>query len=522
MARIAPIVALMAALLLPGAANAGVAKVEGKRLQYVSYAGEANDVTVTRVNDLVLRVKEASGMPLQAGTGCESVATDEVSCTYTGTSRRVTHLSGELFLHDGDDRARGPLVTHGGDGDDTIVHDYEFFDELFHYGFLTSGDAGNDTIFGIGEGGEGNDTLRALPGKRASFHGGPGDDRIEGGALDDTLAGGAGSDHIASGGGRDTLVFVDDKDFDADPPVVFSAETGGAGGRTGENDTYEGVFTHIIGDDAPGSALTGNHLRNEIRGLGTLRGLGGDDDLHGGYLNFADNHDVLIGGPGHDNLDDGDLNGASNTLDGGDGQDVLTAYDVAEESENTAEREMAPTRDELSCGPGKDRVEIDSADPRPGDCEIFALVGFRGSVITGTQSDDVLPGFAGDGAADTIFGLDGDDLIDGLDGRDTLYGQDGNDRLKGEKADPGPQGDPAGQADVLSGGNGDDHLAGGYGNDRLTGGRGRDRLDGGAANDTVNARDGTRDKVRCGPGRDRVSADRADSVARDCEVVSRR
>ena len=262
--------ALLVALLLPAAAQAGVAKVEGKRLQYVSFAGEVNDVTVTRVSDLVIRVKEASGMPLQAGTGCEHVAADEVSCTYTGTSKRVTHLSGEVYLHDGDDKSRGPLVTHGGEGNDEIVHDHEYFDDLFNYGFLTSGGPGNDTIVGQGEGGQGDDTLRALPGKRAGFHGGPGDDR------------------------------------------------------------------------------------------------------------------------------------------------------------------------------------------------------------------------------------------------------------KGEKADPGPQGDPASQADVLSGGDGDDHLVGGYGDDRLTGGAGRDRLDGGVANDTVNARDRTRDKVRCGPGRDRVSADRNDSVARDCEVVSRR
>ena len=76
-------------------------------------------------------------------------------------------------------------------------------------------------------------------------------------------------------------------------------------------------------------------------------------------------------------------------------------------------------------------------------------------------------------------------------------------------------------ADVLRGTSGPDVIAGRGGNDRLYGGKGRDRLDGGAGNDTIYARDGARDVIRCGSGRDRVFADRNDSVARDCESVSR-
>jgi hypothetical protein len=40
-------------------------------------------------------------------------------------------------------------------------------------------------------------------------------------------------------------------------------------------------------------------------------------------------------------------------------------------------------------------------------------------------------------------------------------------------------------------------------------------------NDTVAVRDGPPDRVSCGPGRDRVRADRGDAVGRDCERVSR-
>jgi hypothetical protein len=48
--------------------------------------------------------------------------------------------------------------------------------------------------------------------------------------------------------------------------------------------------------------------------------------------------------------------------------------------------------------------------------------------------------------------------------------------------------------------------------DRLNGRRGRDRL---------NSRDGFRDRVKCGPGRDRVRADRRDLIAANCEAVVR-
>lgn len=75
-------------------------------------------------------------------------------------------------------------------------------------------------------------------------------------------------------------------------------------------------------------------------------------------------------------------------------------------------------------------------------------------------------------------------------------------------------------ADVLSGGRGADRLTGKRGNDRLDGGPGRDQINAGAGNDHIDARDGERDVVRCGSGRDTVIADRADSLS-GCEHVRR-
>ena len=75
--------------------------------------------------------------------------------------------------------------------------------------------------------------------------------------------------------------------------------------------------------------------------------------------------------------------------------------------------------------------------------------------------------------------------------------------------------------DCLLGGPGRDRLYGGAGADELTGGGGRDVLDGGPGADRIRARDGQRDVVTCGSGRDRAEVDRLDRVS-GCEVVRRR
>ena len=77
-----------------------------------------------------------------------------------------------------------------------------------------------------------------------------------------------------------------------------------------------------------------------------------------------------------------------------------------------------------------------------------------------------------------------------------------------------------GGADRLRGAAGNDCLIGGPGADTLDGGEGVDLLDGGGGRDVIAAVDGTRDLVRCGPGRDRVRADRVDRL-RGCERVTR-
>jgi Ca2+-binding RTX toxin-like protein len=90
----------------------------------------------------------------------------------------------------------------------------------------------------------------------------------------------------------------------------------------------------------------------------------------------------------------------------------------------------------------------------------------------------------GTNRADTLQGTRRDEIICGLGGNDTLRGLGG--------------------ADILDGG---------LGNDRIVGGAGVDTLLGGAGDDLLDARDGKRDDVDGGPGRDRGRVDPKDWIS---------
>jgi len=51
----------------------------------------------------------------------------------------------------------------------------------------------------------------------------------------------------------------------------------------------------------------------------------------------------------------------------------------------------------------------------------------------------------------------------------------------------------------------------------INGGSGKDKINAGSGNDRINVRDGVRDIVNCGSGKDDVLADKAD-VLRGCET----
>jgi hypothetical protein len=185
----------------------------------------------------------------------------------------------------------------------------------------------------------------------------------------------------------------------------------------------------------------------------------------------------------------------------------------------------------------------DDLDVPPGSCK-NAVPGTSGpDKLVGTAAGDWLTGAAGN---DSIRGLGGDDCPTGGPGNDTLSGGAGKDRIRGEagkdvlsggadddrfmrggsgadvlRGGSGNDGMAGGTgADRLSGGPGDDYLSGGRGPDRVTGGAGRNRIFGRSGNDVIGARNGVRETVSCGTGKDRAVVDASDRVL-GCERVRR-
>jgi Ca2+-binding RTX toxin-like protein len=163
-----------------------------------------------------------------------------------------------------------------------------------------------------------------------------------------------------------------------------------------------------------------------------------------------------------------------------------------------------------------------------------------GETLEGTLAGDEIFGFAG---KDTIWGFQGEDCIDGGPGNDTIHGGAARDKLIGAGGGDVLRGDDGRddlfggfRSDRLYGGFGRDMIAGGVGNDlldggadadslfgeagkdRIIGGDGRNRIDGGSGNDSIDSRNGEVDRVICGTGRDKVTADRSDRL-NGCETV---
>ncbi len=159
--------------------------------------------------------------------------------------------------------------------------------------------------------------------------------------------------------------------------------------------------------------------------------------------------------------------------------------------------------------------------------------------MRGTDSTDRIDGRAG---SDDLFGLESRDTLRGGFGRYHLRGGAGPDYLLGSGvAGKGVSMHDNGvkSSDTLSGGAGGDHMLGGLGADRLYGGAGPDEihdhpaefgtdrsvdvLSGGAGDDVLVSADvvAAEDRIVCGTGFDHAYPDAGDTVAADCERVTR-
>jgi hypothetical protein len=138
----------------------------------------------------------------------------------------------------------------------------------------------------------------------------------------------------------------------------------------------------------------------------------------------------------------------------------------------------------------------------------------------------------------TCYGDSGDNTLTGTNGKNTIHAKGGGDDVKGRRGKDVLHG--GGGGDALAGGAGFDFIEGGSGSDWLNGNRGNDRLRGvedptfsstahqktrkvevligESGNDTFRAKDGKKDIIRGGPGRDIAYVDPIDTQ-KGVEVV---
>ena len=170
---------------------------------------------------------------------------------------------------------------------------------------------------------------------------------------------------------------------------------------------------------------------------------------------------------------------------------------------------LAGGNDRSSAGDGDDCV-----DGGPGNDGLSGNAG--GDLVQGMAGDDSVFGRAND---DRLSGNDGDDRVIGGEGDDRVFGREGNDRLSGNAGEDLIRGAVGNER--IFGREGDDRISGNSGNDTIQANAGSDRVFGREGNDVIRVRDGVRDVVDCGSGRDNVAADRRD-VLRNCERTSPR
>jgi hypothetical protein len=215
-----------------------------------------------------------------------------------------------------------------------------------------------------------------------------------------------------------------------------------------------------------------------------IYGEGGNDVIHGGigsdnlYGNEGD--DTLDGGPGDDYLEgvpcgycqDEAITHGRDTYIGGGGNDSVT-YEGRSENLSLSVDGVA---NDGAAGEG-DNIGAD----------IGTVIGGHGSdVMTGNDRRNV------------FGGGEGDDVLTGGGSDDQLHGGPGNDRVFGEDGQ-----------DIVAGGDGDDYIVGGPGVDRYYGEDVEACIPSSCASgqDRIEARDGNREMINCGPGTDSAQVD---------------
>jgi Ca2+-binding RTX toxin-like protein len=304
-------------------------------------------------------------------------------------------------------------------------------------------------------------------------------------------------------------------------PPVASASASPTSAQTGQNVTFSGSATDPEGGDVlsyswafdDGGSATGESVQHAFATAGQ----------HTATLTVTDQAGskgtatvtVTVTAPTNPPPPDRDGDGVPDATDGCPDQAASTANGCVGPGPGPNPGGATDGNDDLKgtagadklCGLlGNDRIDgLAGDDTLFGDlCDVTARLASAQAALGG---DDKLFGGAGN---DKLYGAAGKDTLDGGDGADKLYGGRGKDSLKGGAGN-----------DTLDGGADPDTLDGGAGNDKLNGRGGKNKYKAGAGRDTVSARNGIRETVDCGSGKDSATVDRRDSV-KGCEKVKRK
>jgi len=359
--------------------------------------------------------------------------------------------------------------------------------DLMSVRYTAEGTAANDTLYGIGYGGNPDDIINGNAGNDGLYgyggndtlSGGDGDDTIDGADGNDTLRGNAGNDTIYGGNGDDTVIY--------DSGLDRLSDSGGVDGISIADGsvTAANVSFRRVGQYDLDVLLNGAHaftIQSQFaQGFETLRfangttldllsiqhtmnGTAANDMLYGVSYGGSIN-DTLNGGGGNDTLwgyaGNDVLNGGSGTdaLNGGDGDDIFqidlnSGLDTISDTGGT---------DKIVFGSGFAKADMTLA--RAGDNLNILFGGILAATVsshfsstlasqldriqfadgtstnilnttltlTGTTGGDSLKGYVGkdrlegDAGSDTLWGFGGNDTLIGGAGRDTLYGGVGDD-----------------------------------------------------------------------------------------------
>ena len=360
------------------------------------------------------------------------------------------------------------------------------------------GDSYNDTL----DGGIGNDTLDGDYGND-TLEGGSGDDSLSGSGGNDTLHGGSGNDWLSGGDGDDVYQFNlgDGQDtiaigdpFWSSPADTLKFGTGitsdritvsrsGSTAILSINGTSDQIYLQdwtgtgrvkriIFGDNSEWSAAQVDSL---LPALPTapppppvippvaryLSGSTGNDTLYSYYSDHL--NDTLDGGAGNDYLSAGDAN-HTYIFRAGDGEDLISdgggtdtlrliginpnavsmsifdsklVVDIAGTSDHIAFFSWWSSYSGIGNEYAIESIVFDGNDVR-GASYINGLISQALSKKSssrldyGTSGNDVTNGTQYN---DTLYGSYGNDSLLGGDGRDFLYGSDGNDTLVGGTGD---------------------------------------------------------------------------------------